>query len=294
MVFIVIPVHNRVNYTINCLKSLKDQTFKNFKIIVVDDGSTDKTSQIIAYEFPDVKVLRGNGDLWWTGATNLGIEYALSIAPSNQKNFILTLNNDTLVSNDYLKNLIDTYISINNDLSIIGSISVDSNNSSVLTYAGTKINLYLSGETDYAKELFANRVSNIKKNTKYLNSDSLPGRGTLIPFDVIQKIGLFDHLNYPHYLGDIEFSVRAKKSGIGVYVSTNSIVTEFVDASGLPVQTNISTAKFIRGFFSIRSSTHLKPRLRFALSHTKTKIVYFILDVLRMLTGFAIRKIRNA
>ncbi len=47
MIFIVIPVHNRKHFTRECLLSLRKQTFQNFKVIVVDDGSSDETSEMI-------------------------------------------------------------------------------------------------------------------------------------------------------------------------------------------------------------------------------------------------------
>jgi GT2 family glycosyltransferase len=90
MIYIVIPVFNRINFTRECLISLRGQTYTDYKTLVVDDGSTDDTEEIIKREFPEVKVLKGDGNLWWTGATNMGIEYALKIGHEND--FILTLN----------------------------------------------------------------------------------------------------------------------------------------------------------------------------------------------------------
>ena len=65
--FIVIPVHNRKHFTRDCLLSLRKQTFQNFTIIVIDDGSSDGTGEMIQKEFPEVVLLHGDGNLWWTG-----------------------------------------------------------------------------------------------------------------------------------------------------------------------------------------------------------------------------------
>lgn len=69
MIHIIIPVHNRLNFTIDCLNSLKKQDIYNqFNLIVVDDGSTDGTSEYLKKNFPEVKILNGDGSLYWGGA----------------------------------------------------------------------------------------------------------------------------------------------------------------------------------------------------------------------------------
>ncbi|GAI90196.1 unnamed protein product [marine sediment metagenome] len=66
MIYIIIPVHNRIKLTINCVDSLQRQTYRNFITIVVDDSSTDGTLKIIKDKFGDfVEVLKGDGNLWW-------------------------------------------------------------------------------------------------------------------------------------------------------------------------------------------------------------------------------------
>ena len=67
MIFVVIPVFNRIDYTKSCLQYLEQQTFPDIQPIVVDDGSTDRTSEIIRAEFPSVKLVQGSGDWYWTG-----------------------------------------------------------------------------------------------------------------------------------------------------------------------------------------------------------------------------------
>jgi GT2 family glycosyltransferase len=68
-IFIIIPVHNRKQITLNCLKSLsKNGDLGRYHVVVVDDGSTDGTAEAIQALYPDIVVLHGDGNLWWTGA----------------------------------------------------------------------------------------------------------------------------------------------------------------------------------------------------------------------------------
>lgn len=289
MISIVIPVHNRKEYTQRCLACLAAQTYRDFQVIVVDDGSTDGTGEMIHEEFPEVVVLRGDGNLWWAEATNWGIRYAQEHQNNRQENFVLTLNDDTRVDPDYLQSMLDAHRQYKPCL--IGSVSVDSDNPDKLEYAGTVFELY----TAYGRHLAAdynNSYSELIKRTTYVETQSLPGRGTLIPMAVFDKIGLFDSKKYAHYMADIEFSIRAHKAGYRLIVNAKSLVYEYVRATGIQVEKGVSLKQFLQAFTSVKSPTNLTVRYNFAIDHSKTKHLYFAFDIGRICTGFLLRKIR--
>jgi len=258
-IFIVIPVHNRKHFTRECLFSLRKQTFKNFKVIVVDDGSTDETGKMIEKEFSDVILLKGDGNLWWTGATNLGVEYALSQA--NQDDYILTLNDDTIVRPDYLQILLDS--SQNHTNSLIGSISISSLDESTVVDAGVRINWLTAKYTNLADGGGYNDI--LREGSLIQKVDVLPGRGTLIPIEVFQKIGLYNFKRLPHYGADYEFSRRANMNGYKLLINYEAVVTSNVKMTGLNNSVNkLGWSDLIRSFFSIRSANNLTQRWRFA------------------------------
>ncbi|NEP20169.1 MAG: glycosyltransferase [Leptolyngbya sp. SIO4C1] len=75
--FIIIPVHNRKTVTLRCLNHLAAiNDLNNFQVLVVDDSSNDDTARAIRAQYPQVHLVIGSGDLWWTGAIKLGMEYA--------------------------------------------------------------------------------------------------------------------------------------------------------------------------------------------------------------------------
>jgi GT2 family glycosyltransferase len=289
MITVVIPVHNRREFTRQCLACLAIQTYRNVRIVVVDDGSTDGTDLMIETEFPDVIVLKGDGNLWWTEATNWGVRYARTHRDPRKQNFVLTLNDDTRVEPDYLQTLLDAYE--RHQPCLVGSVSVDSDQPNKLEYAGTRFELYTgSGKNLASRYGFDYRT--LRKQAKFLESDSLPGRGTLIPLRVFDEIGLFDSKNYIHYMADIDFSVRARKAGYRLIVNVPSLVYEYVQSTSSLITRRADWKEFWQGFTSFKSPTNLKIRYQFAITHSKTKLLYFFCDVSRIFAGFVLRKMR--
>ena len=135
-IFVIVPVFNRKLYTEAFLRCMRQQTFKNFQIIVVDDGSTDGTSEMILQHFKEVELLCGNGNLWWTGAVNVGIQHALGQALDTDAFFVI--NNDLEVDPDYLEILHRLYQSMPKTL--IGSVVVDIDNPDCIVHGGVVIN----------------------------------------------------------------------------------------------------------------------------------------------------------
>ena len=281
-VFIIIPVHNRKQYTRNCLLSLKKQTFKSFVLIVVDDGSTDGTSEMIEQEFPEVVLLHGDGNLWWTRATNLGVEYALTQA--DQDDYILTLNDDTMVRPTYLQALLDSALNLPN--SLIGSISISSIDESTVVDAGVRIN-WLTAKFNRLKRYI--RYEDIINSEKLLHSvDVLPGRGTLISTEVFRDIGLYDFEHLPHYGADYEFSRRANKNGYELYINYNAVVISCVHSTGINNESRtLSYAELAKSFISIRSPYNIRTRWNFArlASPKYLFLTFFILDFGRVVCG---------
>src|SRR5437588_7973739 len=87
-VAVVVPVYNKIALTVRFLKSFRKVRYPNYTIVVIDDGSQDGTSEVLKQRFPQVVVLPGDGNLWWSGATNVGVEYALG----HDYDFVLTIN----------------------------------------------------------------------------------------------------------------------------------------------------------------------------------------------------------
>jgi GT2 family glycosyltransferase len=292
MVYVIIPVFNRKNLTRQCLISLLNQTYTGFQIIVVDDGSTDGTDEMLVTEFKEAIVLKGNGNLWWTGATNLGIEYTLQHSKSPNTDFVLTLNNDLEVPQNYLEKLVQA--AMQNGQSIIGSLSVNISNTEQLSFCGVKWNRYTAKYHSIAKDFHYSYKMLKESNQEIVQSDLLPGRGTLIPLIVFLKIGLFDLINFPHYAADEDFSWRARKAGYSLLIPTSTFVKSHIGETGAHIESMKFTIESIKQtFFSIKSPINFRIRWRWARRNSPLGILYFPMDYSRILYSILMKYLRG-
>lgn len=101
-VAIVVLNWNGATDTIICLKSLEALTYANFRVIVVDNGSTDGSVPAIRAAFPSVELIETGRNLGFAGGNNVGIRYALD----RGADYVLLLNNDTEVERSLLDALV--------------------------------------------------------------------------------------------------------------------------------------------------------------------------------------------
>jgi len=283
-IYVVVPTFNRISYTERFLSCLRRQTFTNFKVILVDDGSTDGTAAMVEQRFPGVHLIKGDGNLWWTGAINVGIKHVL--VQASHADAVLVINDDLEVDPNYLEILYGLMKSTQKTL--IGSVVVDIKNPDVIANGGVLIN-WLT-----AKRRILNvkrRLSECEKNT-YVYVSSLTGRGTLIPVPVFHEIGLYDDKHFQQ-CGDTELSVRANKHGYRLIVSYAAVVRSHIGASD-----NLNVAKYYSlkdlkpYFFGMKSNFRLKYHFFFSLKTAKSPfyfISYFLCDLLRISYHFLIR-----
>ncbi len=256
MIYLVIPCYNRKQFTEDCLLSLTKQTYQNFKVIVVDDGSTDGTSEMIAEKFPETIVLRGDGNLWWTGSVNFGIEHALKEGATH----VVTLNDDTIVPPNFMSQMLKA--NSQKPLAVIGALEKDIKTGET-TFGGLSV---VSEILD--KWVALHYTLPPEEQVGLHHSDVLPGRGLWIPKEVFDKIGLFDIKNFPHYFADFDFTCNAKKAGFEVFINYDAPLFTYPDESG---ESKIMANKTMKGYrehlFGIRGGGNLVLFTRYTLKN---------------------------
>lgn len=98
MISVIIPNWNGAAHLPTCLQSLRCQTYPDFEVIVVDNGSTDGSCELIARDYPEVRVVALPRNLGFAGGVNAGIRVA-------RGDLIALLNNDTEADPHWLAEL---------------------------------------------------------------------------------------------------------------------------------------------------------------------------------------------
>ena len=236
--FILIPAHNRRTLTVACLATLRaNGDLAECGVIVVDDGSGDGTGDAVRAEFPEAVVLRGDGNLFWTGA----IALAMREAAGRDAGTLFWLNDDCRPRPGALRSLRECLEK--NPNSIAGPRCVDAATGTVVPtgFIGRKP---LSAAENERREV-----------------EGLSGFCVGIGAGVVAKLGEPDAANFPHYAGDTAYTLRARRAGCPVVLVGDAIV-ELVDFGGGPatiearIRSDETLAQNWRRIFAAKNSPY--------------------------------------
>ncbi len=262
---ILIPVYNALHHTKNCLNSIFSliaATDYDIKVIVIDDGSTDGTEEWISKNFPQVIILKGEGNLWWSGAINTGTEYALKQCLSD---YVLWWNNDITPAPDYFKNLMQ--IIDQENIAIGGSKIYYAHQKNLVWSMGGIFNTKTG-----RKYMIGMNEDDCDQFDKIIEVDWLPGMGTFIHKSVFDNIGFVDNKYFPQYHGDSDFTYRATLAGYKIKVFPQLKIWNDKSNSGLLHQN--SYRLLIRSLNDVKSNYHLLKDIRFYKRYATSPVAY--------------------
>jgi len=272
---IVIPVYNRRDFTRKCLEFLRNQTVRDFQTIVVDDGSTDGTAEMIQRDFPEVMLAFGDGCLWWTGATNLGTKLALEAGAG----YVMTLNDDTVPGPTFVEEMMAA--SRTNPRALIGAYSVDVSTGRPI-FGGSRVSWATASDHDLLTDPRNPRAGLVEVT-------HCPGRGLLIPAAAFRQIGLFDAVHLPHYLADFDFTHRARRFGFPIFCNYSAVLGIYPEASGDAAnRQRRSLANYRRHLFHTKGGANLRDFCWYALRNCPKWLlpVCLPLGIARRLIGY--------
>lgn len=216
---IVLVCWNNKSYLDPCLKSLYEGGLKSsFDVVVVDNGSTDGSQQMLAEKYPDVKLIQNEGNVGLGKASNQGIE-------ATNSRYVLLLNNDTLVNGPSLDMLVE-FLDANSGAGAVAGKLLNPDGSFQSGYApfSTLMEEFLIA-THIGELLWpgypSHGDSNEIKATGWLSSACL-----LVRRSALDRVGLLDE-SYFIYGDEADLQYRLNKAGWKVYFLPTSTIIHF-------------------------------------------------------------------
>lgn len=216
-VAIIILNWNGKEDTIECLESLHEITYPNYQILLVDNGSTDGSVKCFMERYPEIEIVENGKNLGFAEGNNVGIRRALE----RGVDYVLLLNNDTIVKPDFLDEMIELGKN-DHSVGIIGPTVYNFNdlkNPNAVGCIGFRFNFWLGGNP-----------INVKDSSKSQKIDMLSGCCMLIKTEVLKRVGLLDTI---YFFGweDADFCFKVRNFGYKITPAKKGIIWHKIGAS---------------------------------------------------------------
>jgi GT2 family glycosyltransferase len=193
-IFAIVVTYNGEQWIEKCLNSLQNSSI-SIEIIVIDNKSTDKTTEIIERKFENVRLIKLEKNLGFGQGNNIGLRMALQ----EKADYVFLLNQDAWIEPDTIQKLVDIQKE-NNEFGIISPFHYNYHKTEIEYYFSTIIN-----PVDcpcFLNDMFFNKFRNIYE-IKFIHAACW-----LISKECLQKVGGFDPI-FPHYCEDNDYVLRA-------------------------------------------------------------------------------------
>ena len=280
MVYLILPVFNRIEHTKKFIDDLISQIYQDFHLVLVDDGSTDGSAEMVKDRLSAKStILKGKGNWWWGGSLNQGYLF-LSGKIAELGDYVLIMNNDTSFEADFIQKGIER---IKSDEKLLLTANAYSLETHALIDSGLTIE-------------WNNFEFRPSKSADEINC--LSTRGLLMHLSAFQELGGFYPNLLPHYLSDYEYTHRAFCKGFKLITDNSFRLLADESATGVEIVGNNRLAEY-KDLFSKRYKSNPFYRMSFIILSnrnflTSIKFIYRELYTMyRSLLGITLSKIRN-
>ena len=213
--YILLPVHNRREITVRFVEALAQQTWREFSLILIDDGSRDGTADAVRKILAEVVVLTGTGDWWWAGCLDQGCRQLATLGVVDE-DILLLINDDLSLAFDFLARAMAEFSTTTDTLLL--ARQVDATTGKEIDHGGG-----VQVDVSHMRFAAANRAEEI---------NCLPTRGLFIRWRDLCRAGGFRPAQLPHYMSDYEFTYRAWRKGLRLRVASSVSVGVQLAQSG--------------------------------------------------------------
>jgi GT2 family glycosyltransferase len=212
LVSIITINFNQAGLTCEFLRSLKNLTYPNYEVIVIDNASDENPEKKIKEEFPSVRFYRTIKNLGFTGGNNLGLKLA-------KGEYYFIVNNDTEITDArLLEKLLEPF---NTDQSV-GMVSPKIryfDHPSVIQFAGyNKINSFTGRNSQVGDREEDKGQHDMPGYTNYAH-----GAAMMVSKKVVDTIGIFtDHFFLCYE--ELDWSAQSVQHGFKIYYQSSALV----------------------------------------------------------------------
>lgn len=229
--YILLPVHNRINHTRKFAQCLSQQTYNNYHLILIDDGSIDNTANEVKKIIPQCEIISGKGNWWWGGSLQKGFERLKKA----KDGYVLICNDDTTFDKDFVQKGISKLEAMPDTLLLAAPYN---------NITGELIDTGVYFDFTKNKMFLAKESSEI---------DFMSTRGLFIRVKDFIKTDGFKPFLLPHYYSDYEFTHRAKQKGLKLFCDITLRINSVELATGTKdISGEKKFGSFIKKMFSKR------------------------------------------
>ncbi len=227
------------------IPSLKNQSYENLEIVVIDNASSDNSCEWLRTHHPDVKLTALNRNIGFAAAVNLGIE-------KSSGEYVLVLNNDILVDEHAVAFLVEKAFSLEGDWSAIAPKMMFYNNRAFINAIGNSIYPISWGSDNFIGAVDFGQFDGVEE------SFSACFGAVLLNREVVDRIGGLDP-RYGFYYEDMDWSFRAQVHGYPIFTEPRAVIYHKFGAS-MSLQSQAFKLRYVVG-----------NRLRFCLKNLDKK-----------------------
>lgn len=241
LVSIVIPTYNKKEKIMHLIDSItkSDYPKNKLEIIVVDDASNDGTCDLIKKSFPNVTIIRNNGEKLLAQSRNIGIQLS-------HAGYIFLIDDDNVIDPNTIKIMVH-YLKQNPEVGVVGPIMYFLRDPKRIWCAGVKRSYW----TTITKLIGCNTVDNGQISVP-LESEDFPN-AFMVRSEVFKKVGLFDSKLFPIHYDEGDFFRKVRRAGYKIIMMPSAKVWHDIQLPKQGKSEMLHLKSPLRTYYSIRN-----------------------------------------
>jgi len=216
---------NNAADTINCVRSIQKQDYKDYSIVVIDNASVDNSLFVLRKELSGIELIASKVNHGYAGGNRLGWEWG------KDKGFELfwIVNNDAEVKPDCLAKLVEAYLKYGNNL--YGGISLEPDNETISFAGGFEFDHSKTIDFKTYNKYSGKKISELKEGLTLREVGDVNGANMLIPAEIIKKYGYLD-TRFFMYAEELDYCFKLRRDhNISSFLVPGAIVIHNASAS---------------------------------------------------------------